>query len=829
MAKKIEFIKEKLFQNELIRCEYCEEKPCQDGCPCNCSPFDFIMAAKEGRPQDYKRAASLIMKHNPLGGVCGAVCPDKFCMAKCSHKKFDGAIKIPELQATIVQKAKELGGIPGFSKPNLNGKKVAIIGSGPAGLGAAAVLSQLGYKITIYEGKNKSGGACNLIPDYRLPKSVLKTDIDFIKSLGDITIKHNKKITDISELDKENPDAILVATGLWKPILPQIKNQELAITSIDYLSNPKKYKFTGKVAVIGGGATATDCAVTLKKNGVKKVEMFVLETYDEMPLTEKERNELLENEIEISNRIKVTEIRKTGKRISGIKTIKVELKGKKFNLKDLKEIKGTEHLRPDIKNVIIAIGSRPEEIKNTNRKNVFFAGDCVNGPTTVVEATASGKNIASKIDAFLKKEKKPEIKKETKSFVILKTYKHIPVSLETEFFGRKISTPFLLSAAPPSDGYDQMKKAYEAGWTGGIMKTAFDNVPIHIPSEYMHAFNNLTYGNCDNVSGHSLDRVCREVERLIKEYPDRLTMASTGGPVTGNDEEDKKGWQSNTKKLESTGIYGIEYSLSCPQGGDGTEGDIVSQSPALTAKIVDWIMEVSNSSIPKLFKLTAAVTSIEVIINAIKKVLEKYPNKKAGITLANTFPVMEFQPRGKKKWEDGVVLGMSGEGVLPISYFTLARAVPLGIEISGNGGPMNYRETANFLALGVKTVQFCTIVMKYGYGIFNELTQGVSYLMKEKGIKSMKELIGIAQPDPITDFMNLSPTKKISQVIEELCVSCGNCTRCPYQAITLNKKGIPETDPEKCIGCSICSKKCFVGALYMRDRTKEELEMLKES
>ena len=106
---------------------------------------------------------------------------------------------------------------------------------------------------------------------------------------------------------------------------------------------------------------------------------------------------------------------------------------------------------------------------------------------------------------------------------------------------------------------------------------------------------------------------------------------------------------------------------------------------------------------------------------------------------------------------------MSGEGVTPISYLTLAQAVPEGIEISGNGGPMNYKAAMDFLALGVKTVQFCTIVMKQGYGILADLVSGTSFLMQERGIHSMKELIGIAQPHPITDFMALTPIKKISE------------------------------------------------------------------
>ncbi|MBA3052882.1 FAD-dependent oxidoreductase [bacterium] len=817
------------FKAELAKCEYCEERPCESACPANCSPFEFIMASKEGEAQDYLRAASAIMKSNPLGGVCGTVCPDRHCMAKCSHKDFDGSVKIPEVQAYIIQKAGELGGIPCFNKAKPKGEKIAVIGAGPAGLAAAAVLSQKGYQVAVFEKNRLPGGACNLIPAFRLDRKIIKTDIDFIKALGSIEIRTGQAVKEATDLLKKGYKAVISATGLWAPILPGIENQGKAVNVIDYLINPKKYKFAGKVAVIGGGASAVDCAVTAKKNGASKVEMFILETVSEMPLSAKERVELLENGIELTNRTSVTAIKTKSGKISGLTTVKVDLAaGKKFALKDLKTIPGTEQSRNDIKNVIIAIGTRAEK-RFATAKGVFSAGDYANGPTTVVEAVASGKNAAEDAAAYLAGKKASKVKKDVKSTVEISGYEPLPVSLETDFFGRKINSPFLLSAAPPSDGYDQMKKAYEAGWAGGIMKTAFDGGGIHIPGEYMHTFNDTTYGNCDNVSGHTLTRVCGEVKKLVKEFPDRLTMASTGGPVTGNDKEDKKGWQANTKKLENAGVMGIEYSLSCPQGGDGTEGDIVSQNAALTARIIDWVMEVSDPKIPKLFKLTGAVTSIVPIARAIKEVFDKYPGKKAGITLANTFPVVDFRPGKKGKWDEAIVFGMSGEAVAPISYNNLVCAMPVGLSISGNGGPMNYKQASHFLAIGVKTVQFCTMPTKYGYGIYDELCSGVSYLMKQRGIKSMKDLIGIAQPNPITGFMDISPTKKISSLIDkEICLSCGNCARCPYQAISLDKDGFPEIDPAKCIGCSICTKKCFTGALEMRKRTPKEMKQLKE-
>jgi ferredoxin len=217
------------------------------------------------------------------------------------------------------------------------------------------------------------------------------------------------------------------------------------------------------------------------------------------------------------------------------------------------------------------------------------------------------------------------------------------------------------------------------------------------------------------------------------------------------------------------------------------------------------------------------------ILRAIQGVLDRYPDAKAGVTLANTFPTLAFRSaNGDRNWEEGVVVGMSGEGVTPISYLTLANAVPEGIAISGNGGPMDYKAAMDFLALGVKTVQFCTIAMKHGVGIIKELESGTAFLMQERGIGSVQELIGIAQPNPITDFMDLTPIKKLSDFDHELCVSCGNCVRCPYFAIELDEGGMPVSDPSLCVGCSICAKKCFTGAITMRTRSPEELAMLKE-
>jgi len=822
-----EFLTEAQLRAEIEKCEYCREKPCREACPADCSPADFIMAARVGAPSDYRRAAALILGANPLGGVCGAVCPERLCVQDCAKATVDRPVRIPAVQAEIIRRAKRLNVLPVFPAAPESGRRAAVVGAGPAGLAAAALLAQHGLAVDVFEREARAGGMANLIPDRRLGKDVLRSDIRFLTGLGSIRIHLRRPVDDPRELLERGFDAVVVATGLDVPLRLGIPGEKRTRDWIDFLSQPARMRLAGRrLAVVGGGSVAADCAETAVRLSAQ-VEMICLETPGEMPLTSEERDGLLQAGVLITGRSAVTAIRPDALGLSArIQAMRLP-RGHPFSPGRMAADPHRTTYSRSYDEIVIAIGARSRlTVKET--PGLYFAGDMVEGPGTVVAAVASGKKAAQRALDGLARRPSP---KQTagKSRIVMPGLNLRPVPLETEFFGRTIFSPFLLSASPASDGAEQLRSAYQAGWAGGVLKTAFDGVPIHIPAEYMFVLGPRTYGNCDNVSGHALDRVCREIEELGREFPERLTVASTGGPVTGAAESDRAVWQANTRKLEAAGAMAIEYSLSCPQGGDGSRGDIVSQDAALTAEIVDWVLSgASRPDVPKLFKLTGAVTAIGPILRAVREVFDRHPRHHAGVTLANSFPGLAFRPGAKAEWDEGIIIGLSGEGILPISNLTLAKAAGLGCSVSGNGGPMNYRQAADFLALGAETVQFCSLVLHYGVEIVEELHAGLSGLLETLGLRSVSELIGRALPRPIRDFPDLPARKRISTVDRRLCVHCGNCARCPYQAIELDRRGIPRTDPERCIGCSLCVQRCFAGALSMRERTAAERAALRE-
>lgn len=813
------FLTDAQLRAELRRCRSCETRPCRSGCPASCSPADFIMAARGGEPSDYRRAAAHVLGHNPLGGVCGSVCPDSLCMARCSRRSFDSAVNIPAVQAAILRKARQLGVLPRFEPLPATGHRVAVVGAGPAGLGAASVLARAGHTVHVFDRARRPGGMARLVPRHRLDPEVLADDVGWLLGLGDLRLVLGKPVALPRDLLARGYAAVIVAAGLGEPVGLDVPGRERALDWTRVLGSRPPALRGKRVAVVGDGAVAVDCAHAALAQEAAHVEIFARKKLSELDLGRRERERLFASGVHVSCRVRVAAIRGRGARVTGIELRKVELPtGLAFHPSRLADLPHGEHERRDLDAVILAIGGRPG-LRPEPHPRVVYAGDLESGPTSVVEALASGKRAGLAVHGMLaggdlavcpdrascadgsgcpKRATCPEWNRQAppgRASGGARAPSGLPVPLTTDFFGREVGSPFLLSAAPFTEGYARMKRAYEAGWAGGVMKTAID-------------------GAGEEASSRAIDRACTEVERLGREFPDRLTIVSACGPVTGDGEADARIWKANTRKLEAAGAMGIEVSLRCAPGG-GAGGGVVGRDPEMVARIAGWVLASSDRSVPKLFKLDASDASLGPALAGIAAALARHPHVLAGVTLARSSSAPASGPREPAAWDDGIVMSVSGEGVAPSSCLSLARAARRGLLASGSG-PMDYRAAASLLALGAPFVQLGTIVTKHGLGVVNELNGGLSYFLAERGLGSVAEIAGSVPAAPGWPSGALPDERAVCHVDPALCTACGNCSRCPYLAIALDASGFPAIDPSRCTGCSACVQMCFTGALAMQ-------------
>lgn len=276
---------EHLAMTESSRCLMCDDAPCQIGCPANVRVAEFLRKIRTG---DFIGAAKIIREDNVFGATCARICPaDRLCQEKCSNTKINKPIDIPGLQRFVCDYQQKLG-LKVSEKPQELSKKIAVIGAGPGGLAAGFELRKLGYKVTIFEANDYSGGLLkSVIPPYRLPKEIIQAEIDFIIDYG-VEIIFNHRIENVNEL-KKNYDAIYISIGLEKEMPLNLLGNDLpgVFYAIDFLKKnflKNNLKLGKRVAVIGGGDVAIDCARTaLRLSGVQDVFVIYRRSAKEMP------------------------------------------------------------------------------------------------------------------------------------------------------------------------------------------------------------------------------------------------------------------------------------------------------------------------------------------------------------------------------------------------------------------------------------------------------------------------------------------------------------------------------------------------------------------
>ena len=381
--KKPLYLNKAQLKAELDRCLNCKTQPCMHACPVNCSPQEFINHAKEG---DYDGAVKTILRNNPLGQTCGLICPDKFCMKACIRNRIDFAVNIPKVQATILENYRREKESFAHVKPN--GVKVAVIGAGPAGLAASSVLAKAGCKVVLFEGRHQIGGALNLIPDERLPHEVIEKDWSYIFNPELVELKLNHKVADVLALKSEF-DWVIVASGEPNLVNLGIAGEEYAVSYMEYLGNPEQYAGEGKVAIIGGGNVAADCAFTAKAFGASEVEMFVRRRIADMRISKAEHLELLERQIDISPMTSPDKIEPDACKFT------LYVHKNRFHEGKLTPLENSSLKLTGFSLVVKAIGSRADSKIEDER--IIYAGDCKTGGSTIVEAISSGMAAADLI------------------------------------------------------------------------------------------------------------------------------------------------------------------------------------------------------------------------------------------------------------------------------------------------------------------------------------------------------------------------------------------------------------------------------------------------
>ena len=426
--------------DEAERCLNCKNPRCVQGCPVNVDIPDFIQALKE---KNLNEAIRILKNKNTLPAVCGRVCPQESqCEKNCILAIKGEPVAIGRLERFVADYAREQGlDTDNSAKPAAKGKKVAIVGSGPSGLTAAGDLAKMGYEVTIYEALHAPGGVLMYgIPQFRLPKEIVKHEIDQLKALGvkivpNVVIGRTFTIEEL--MHEEGFSAVYIGTGAGLPHFMHIEGENLngVYSANEFLTRVnlmRAYKFPqvatpvyiGKnVAVVGAGNVAMDAARTAKRLGADNVYIVYRRSEEEMPARKEEIGHAKEEGIDLRLLTNPTKIIGNDKGwVTGMECIKMELgepdaSGRRSPV----EIEGSEYIL-DVDMVVMSIGQGPnplikattpdletnkrgninaDEFGQTSMPGVFAGGDIVTGAATVISAMGAGKKAAQAIDKFL--------------------------------------------------------------------------------------------------------------------------------------------------------------------------------------------------------------------------------------------------------------------------------------------------------------------------------------------------------------------------------------------------------------------------------------------
>jgi len=401
-------------------------------------------------------------------------------------------------------------------------------------------------------------------------------------------------------------------------------------------------------------------------------------------------------------------------------------------------------------------------------------------------------------------------------------YQEPKVDLSVEYCGIRFENPFVLSSAPPTDSYEMVKRAFEAGWAGAIMKTtSVESYQVDISYPIMTSMDyeekkGVALGNIDNISEWHMDVMEDAVRKLKDEFPRKVVGLSLWGTTN------KDHWEELTRRSVDVGADLVEISMSCPTDSPFAKTSLmVGQVPDEVKRVLGWVKKYSGR-MPVVAKLTSQVTDITEIVEAVEEAggdgvcASDTVHGLLGIDLSTLVPYPNIN--GKSTF-----CGVSGPVVKPITLRTLAMiAKSSDIPLAASGGATTWQDAAEYMLVGASTVQFCTAVMHYGYDIVEDLKEGLAYFLEDKGLSSATDLIGKALPSLVPHGELLVKKDVVASVDEVICTKCGMCYYAcrdgGHQTYELREDGLPKPDPEKCYGCGLCVEVCPVECISLVPR-----------
>lgn len=425
--------------NEAKRCLNCKNKPCQSKCPVAIDIPAFIEKVAQG---DMEGAFEVISESSALPAVCGRVCPQESqCESKCVRGIKGESVAIGRLERFVADYHREHAD-ENVKKPEPNGHRVAIVGAGPSGLTAAGDLAKLGYEVTVFEALHTAGGVLVYgIPEFRLPKEIVKNEIDKLEKMG-VKIETNMvigKVITVDELFEDGFEAVYIGSGAGLPRFMNIPGEGLKgvysaneyLTRVNlmkaYLPDSKTpIKKSRRVAVVGGGNVAMDAARSAMRLGAEEVYIVYRRGMDELPARKEEIEHAQEEGIVFKTLTNPVEILgdETGC-VRAIKCVEMELGAPDESGRRRPVVKENSEFEIELDTVIMSIGTSPNPLirkttpgletnkhgciitdgddGKTTREGVYAGGDAVTGAATVILAMGAGKHAAKAIDEYIKK------------------------------------------------------------------------------------------------------------------------------------------------------------------------------------------------------------------------------------------------------------------------------------------------------------------------------------------------------------------------------------------------------------------------------------------